>query len=220
MPPFSYLAAAAVLAFFSAMAGYKFASSGDQTVATQAATTAAAVPAAAPPTAPTVEIDTTSPDAAVKSWWRVLDYRDQITSAQCLEQNVKETPTYFPMFEKLAQEAALRHYTEEERDCAASLYEREIQEVKSESDTRALVFAKIRNVSPIQPGADPSPDDRNKRADGYRFKYLLEKTAAGWKVSQAYRFDYINQKYKLGDPWEKVYSTDTTPEYPYFVYFQ
>lgn len=169
---------------------------------------------------PAVEIDTSSPDNALKSWWRVLDHREQVNSAECTRM-IQSKPDYFALFARVAQEAPLAQYTSVEVAlCAPETFDREIQEVKSESETRSVIFAKIRNTSPIPAGADPSPDERKTRADGYRYKYLLEKTAAGWKVSAVYRFNEINQKYKMGDAWEKIYASSSTPNYPNFVYNQ
>lgn len=170
---------------------------------------------------PALEIDTSSPDNALKSWWRVLDHREQVTSAECAKRNIQSTPEYFPLFERVAQGSPLRQYTAMEREyCTPETFEREIQEVKTESETRAVVFAKIRNITPIPAGTDPSPEDRKNRADGYRYRYLLEKSAQGWKVSAVYRFDALNAKYKIGEPWEPLYANDSTPTYPSFVYNQ
>lgn len=189
-------------------------------------TPTSSVPNAATQTAvqspgPAVEIDTSSPDNALKSWWRVLDYREQVTSAECAKRNIQKKPDYFALFERVAQDAPLKQYTSVEiAYCAPETFEREIQEVKNESETRSIIFAQIRNTSPIPAGADPTPDDRKSRADGYRYKYLLEKTADGWKVSGVYRFNEINQRYKMGDAWEKIYTFSSTPSYPNFVYNQ
>lgn len=165
----------------------------------------AIVPSAATQTAaqipsPGVEIDTSSPDNALKSWWRVLDHREQITSAECAKRNAE----YFALFERVAQGDPLRQYTAMEREyCAPETYEREIHEVETESETRAVIFAKIRNVTPIPAGADLSPEDRKNREDGYRYSYLLEKTAEGWKVSAVYRFGLL--------------PVPSTPTHPSFV---
>lgn len=95
-------------------------------------------------------------------------------------------------------------------------YWREIQEVKVETDTRAVVHALVKDITPIPAGAVPTENDKVWRAEGLRGKYLLEKTEDGWKVAQVYEF----KKYASDGPgWSEVYTQtmDSAPSYPSLV---
>lgn len=70
--------------------------------------------------------------------------------------------------------------------CTDDSYSKEIIEVKSESETRAIVFAKIKNNTPIPDGARPDVEDIKTREKGKNYKYVLEKDSEGWKVVQVY----------------------------------
>lgn len=134
--------------------------------------------------------------------------------------NLKEKPAYVAYFPKVAQEDVLRTLTPKEIVCREDVYDRDIQEVKLESETRAVIFVKVKNVTPVPAGADPDEYDKQYRKNGFRFKYLVEKTSEGWKVSQVYKYDEINLKYLKKDPWEKLYKVSDKPYYPAFVHLQ
>lgn len=169
---------------------------------------------------PEIVIETGSPDSAVKSWWRVLDLKEKIDTEECNQKKSKEKPSYAIYFPKVAQEDVLKTFVPKDVACLEDVYERDIQEVKTESETRAIAFVKIKNITPIPLGAEPDEYDKQYRKDGFRFKYLLEKSSEGWKVSQVYKYDEINLKYLKKDPWEKLYKVDDKPRYPAFVHKQ
>lgn len=173
-------------------------------------------PTPAPP--PQLVIETGSPDLTVKSWWRLLDLREKINTAECNKNvELKARPAYAAYYSKIIQADVLRALTPNGNGCLEDIYERDIQEVKTESETRAIVFAKITNTTPIPVGAEPDELDKRTRRDGFRFKYLVEKTSEGWKVSQVYRYDESN-KYLKKDLWEKVYVVSDKPSYPAYVF--
>lgn len=166
-----------------------------------------------------VSIETTSPDLAVKSWWKILDLRAHETSKLCKQQVEKDEEPSSAYFRKIAQGAALKDKIETSL-CESDAYKREILKVETESETRAVIFTLIKNVTPIPVGAEPDDTDKKLREEGFQFKYLVEKTLEGWKVSQVYRFSEINQKYLDKDPWEKIYDDEDKPLYPSYVLFQ
>lgn len=84
-----------------------------------------------------------------------------------------------------------------------------------ESETRAVVFANIKNTTPIPEGAEPDENEKKYRADGFRFKYVVEKASDGWKISQVFKYrDYGK------DPWENIYQPVDKPRYPAYVHWQ
>ncbi|MDD5215624.1 MAG: hypothetical protein PHQ03_08830 [Methylococcales bacterium] len=165
------------------------------------------------PALPELVIETASPDLAVKSWWKVLDLKSKSTFDECNRYKLMEKPAYIAYYPKVAQEDVLRYLTKESV-CQEDVYERDIQEIKTESETRAIVFATVKNATPIPVGAEPDENEKKWRKDGERFKYLVEKTSEGWKISQVYKYE----KYSEPEPWRKEYSFSDKPHYPALVY--
>jgi hypothetical protein len=75
----------------------------------------------------------------------------------------------------------------------------------------------VKNNAPIPPGATPDETDKKWRSNGFKFKYLVEKSSAGWKVSQVYKFDEYKAKYGDKDGWEKLYTYSDVPRFPSYV---
>lgn len=154
------------------------------------------------------EINTTSPDQALKTWWRYLDTKSAIGLARC-EAYAKEHAGDFDVA-KVATGDVEQSVNSRKTVCAGSVYEREIVEVRQETDTRAIALAKIVNATPSS--ASRTLEDDKRRNRGERFKYLLEKTPEGWKVSQVYLYDNAS-RLTGGDDWTKQYT-------PYVETFQ
>jgi hypothetical protein len=145
------------------------------------------------------KLELNSPDQAVKTWWKVRD-SIQIERDNNCERN-KEV-------EKSAAVAAVKDVTtglalqsgEFDSLCVHPRFGREIVEVKVESETRAVVLAKIKATTPIPAGATPDEQDLKRRAEGDLYKYVLEKVGKDWKIAQI----YSHQSYG-GDPWSPEY---------------
>lgn len=155
-----------------------------------------------------LEINLTSPDMAVKTWWRYKDFVAAFNQKECeaVWRNPTDPIQYVP---KIASGDVLRAI--KEQACTLESFAREIEEVKIESETRAVVFARIKNITPVPSGAEPTELDKKWRAGGFKYKYVVEKTADGWKVTQAFG--------ALGDSpdWQKAYQPADKPDYPSFV---
>ena len=135
-----------------------------------------------------VRIDNSTPDLALKSWWRLLDADDDYAYRECLQKSSESGgPVAVHQNEMLTGDALTvlsRGVT-----CVHRLYERTIDQVKMESDSRAWITATIKNVTPIPGDVHLSDSDRKERQSGDRFRYLLERDADGqpWKLSQSFR---------------------------------
>nr|WP_312968699.1 hypothetical protein [Pseudomonas sp.] len=128
-----------------------------------------------------VPIATNSPDATVKSWWAVKDAELLLTAEICREYARMK----IPVAEKLAKLKAETFSTAQ--DCSAGnlKFERRIEKVEVESETRAVVAALIRNTTPPDSGAVLGDKDRIMKESGEKFRYILERTDsnAGWGIS-------------------------------------
>ena len=72
-------------------------------------------------------------------------------------------------------------------------YARQIEEVKAETDSRAVAIATIR---------DTKETNETEPYEGERFKYVLEKEGQNWRVTEVFEYD----KFELrGTKWRPVY---------------
>jgi hypothetical protein len=103
------------------------------------------------------------------------------------------------------------------RDCFEGVisFERKIEKVEIESDTRAVVNAVIRNSAPPEPGAVLDDSDRAAKEAGERYRYTLERkgTADSWKISSIENYPSYARK------WESAYSVPK-PSNNRYVYEQ
>lgn len=169
----------------------------------------AAVPTAvsATPSEPVPEVKLDSPDHAVQSWWRMRDHILKLRNQKCTSGG------YDSFASRLAPlaDGPAKLDVEKASSCTLEIFDREIQEVKTESETRAVVFARIKNVTPIPSGATPDEIHLKWRRDGEKIRYVLEKTSAGWKVSQIFMYkDYTKQ-------WTPVFESNPKPYIPALV---
>lgn len=157
-----------------------------------------------------------SPDQAVKTWWRFYDINHAHNVESCLSRHRNNLSGPLKYVAQIAQGDVLRTLIPVTSLCRVSTYARDIQEVKTESETRAVVFANIKDVSPVPDGAEPDENDKKYRANGFRYKYVLEKTSAGWKISQVFQY----RESMRNDPWLPVYEPFNKPLYPGFIHTQ
>lgn len=156
------------------------------------------------------EINTTSPDQALKTWWRYLDTKEAMEYARCHSFAQKDAEGFD--VSSVSTGSVEQSVNSTKMLCWRSLYEREILEVKQETDTRAIAFVKVTNAVPTS--VTPTPEQEKARKVGERFKYLIEKTPGGWRVSQVYLYD-ISSTVTGGYEWQKQYTpyTETFQSY-------
>jgi hypothetical protein len=153
-------------------------------------------------TAPSVANN--SPDATVKSWWKVLDAESELAFSTC-----KETrPLYRPVdaVKKNLLVESVRRERSDDDACSKQTYQRAIGTVDVQSDTRALVYAIVQNSVPPTPGYTMDAEDKVRKEKGLRLRYLLERGDKDqpWKISQLYADDSYCSRTKI-DGWCPVY---------------
>lgn len=75
----------------------------------------------------------------------------------------------------------------------------EIRNIRQETPTSAMVEAHLKNATPIPPGAEGTeygPGNLQRRNAGEVVRFQLEKTAAGWTISQTYDFQQADGSWK------------------------
>ena len=90
--------------------------------------------------------------------------------------------------------------------------EREIVAVQVETETRAVVIAKIRATTPVPSGVTLTERESSQRRDGFPYKYVLEKAKDGWKIEQIYTKDIISSD------WEPMFKENPRQYVASYVY--
>ena len=143
--------------------------------------------------------DLSSPDRALKSYWAMQDWtrKTDVSDEELARYAVRrkewlEAMTLVLTGEELSDKQKVPSPTLEE-------YERDILEVRVETDTRAVALVRIRNVTPVPVGAEMSRISEQQRLNGDQYRYIIEKTAVGWKVSEVWRAPLY-----AGQGWHKM----------------
>lgn len=152
---------------------------------------------------PTIDIGT--PDKAIATYWGVVDAarkQAQITADHNFSDFRKEQDA---MLSKVMTSGALP----KPNGSAFETFARDITSVNVETETRAVIIARIRNTTPLPAGAALGDYEMKARGTGDQYKYVLEKDSAGWKVAEIWVFEPI-----IKHDWEKEVPRDTAPYIP------
>ena len=145
---------------------------------------------------------------------KIAEYEGKIKKDLCMDrlsyeskfkENVNEVA------KKLTTDLVLAHFQPSAGKCEQDSYSREITEVKTESETRALVFAKYKNISQIPKGSVPTERDEKIRSEGYQLKYVLEKEVDGWKISKIYQESYLSKLMDKELTWDEKFIPLSSP---------
>lgn len=161
-------------------------------------------------TIPSLNIDITTPDRALKSYWQGKDavskfHKDwqanHIKEINDSKQKIGFDPKTLMTSDVLASQI--------ERDKPNNFqhteYSREILDIKQDTESHATVLVKIRNITPAPEGVTISVSDQASREEGKKLKYILEKETDGWKLAQIYTLD----KYIDNGQWRQLLKADT-----------
>lgn len=162
-----------------------------------------------------VNVETNSPDQTIKSWWKIRDLANEEKAKECERNSAR-------LREHIATKYTASVFTgpalvsvQRPAQCEVDMYSRDIVEVKVESETRAVVLATIKATTPIPAGATPAEHELKNRAEGYRYKYVLEKVGSVWKIAQIYTL----QTYRTdSDPWDPLFSDSPKPYISSYVF--
>ncbi|MFZ6721719.1 hypothetical protein [Undibacterium sp. Ji49W] len=177
--------------------------------ATATAPATAAPASSAPAPAPTkaaevetVQLDMSTPDRALKSYWQV---RDQIRTKDTLLQNARlqESIDQQKQLPDVATSALTANW--KSKLWTPETFTRDIMEVKLESESRAIIIVNMKNSTPIPAGAEIEKIEENYRRNGENYRYVLEKDQQGWKVAE------IWEKPSYQKTWSKSYPKPNKP---------
>jgi hypothetical protein len=148
-------------------------------------------------------IDLSTPDRALKSYWQELDAFVKLQN----DINNKESTKWDKINQDLSVDYkktlggdVLTVFTEKNRPDVSTIRSREIISIKQETESRTIAIAITKNITPIPSTVSLNEAEVTRRNKGTRLKYLLEKEADGWKVTQIYSEGYKE------DEWNKEHS--------------
>lgn len=154
-----------------------------------------------------VEVSAISPDAAVKSWWRLRDAETKDIKERCEIAMNKSSAQV--RLRDLSSGDALK-VIETRNPCLLTDYHRDILNVDIQSDTRAVVLAKITNITAPEDGVTLTFSELEEKEKGEELRYLLERDAVTgpWKVAQIYYFSTYREDwvpvFKKPDPDKNI----------------
>jgi hypothetical protein len=145
-----------------------------------------------------VPLDLSTPDKALKSYWAVRDSVRTKKSDLAIQARssleAAETQLAAVADGALAKEFSARFRQPE-------TFSRDIIDVKVESESRAVIIVVIKNSTPIPTGGEMSKYDEERRENGKRYRYVLEKAQPGWRVSEIWEWDtYPTKDWKKSMP--------------------
>ncbi len=182
-------------------------------------------------------IDTSTPDKTVKSYWACLDPNlkypplspDLEESARAKAQEAQKVQAVFEQqrldfYKRLTERPLLSEYEPSKpekprrEEVTKPIISREITDVQVQTPTRALVYVKQTNITPIPPDFKLTEMQQAERDKGATYRYVLEKSSNGWRIEN------IQENNSYGDgEWQNKYGPkpdqpDYWDEYGYVVY--
>jgi hypothetical protein len=156
---------------------------------------------------PSPPVDVSTPDRALKSYWAQVDWLT--ASDHALKAHNRSGDTFTTGMSALAKVANQGRVASANYQQPLYTYSREITEAKVETDSRAVVFATIRNTTPLPANANLDAADKKRREEGSRYKYVLEKSQNAWQVAEVWPWadwnkDY-QKEYPMGDAPLPIY---------------
>jgi hypothetical protein len=156
-----------------------------------------------------------TPDTAIKSWWEIIDAQEKFHLAIC-QLNEKTYKSWQEgVFAKAVTPEARERFGHR-TTCSLDSYKRTIDEVKNESETRAIVYATVWTTT--APPENTAKDELQEAKRGTKFRYVLEKLAGKWLISDMYRFK-PKTSYSA-EEWDRVYTGNNSKFFSGTVYHQ
>lgn len=174
-----------------------------------------------------IQIDNSTPDRAIKSLWSRLEARRKVAclagkigleAPGTIEGRVANAFRSQLPDEKLFVGEALAYfksYAKELYNCdqIAHSFDYTINDVKTETDSRAVIAFTVRNILPIPEGAEiPADYQREAREKGIQYRFVFTKVENTWLLEQAYENDPIMER-----GFRSLYN-QADPSYPYMTY--
>ncbi len=157
-----------------------------------------------------VQTDVSTPDKAIKSYWAVRD-SVRVGHEEVFRRSIGAYSDAESQMSSVTDGVLSKAFAS--NPPTSQTFGRDILDLKVESESRAIVIAVIKNTSPVPPGAELSKFDEERRRDGERYRYVLEKSGSNWRVSEIWEWE----TYPRPD-WKKRLPGDGKPWVPSLTY--
>jgi hypothetical protein len=128
--------------------------------------------------------DLATPESALRSYWASIDYLNVRVAA---EEAADLSGVVAPVMADVATGEALISFREFRP--RADRLERSVENVVTESDARALVHARVRNMTRNPPSLTPTPIELFERESAGQLRYVMAREADRWKVAEVWRLE-------------------------------
>jgi len=157
-----------------------------------------------------VKIDTTTPDKALKSYWDVRD-AIRVGRIDLYKQSIEKNKNREKQLANITTDSLIKDFQIDFG--TVETFSRDILEVKVESESRAVVLAVIKNTTPVSANAEITQSVEERRRNGERYRYILERDQSGWRVAEIWEWDTYPSP-----GWEKKLPKEGKPSVPSFTY--
>lgn len=165
---------------------------------------AAAVSGVKPPVVP--NIDTSTPDFALKSWWAYLD-EQQAYDARACERFVSEMSDFRKAQSLILAGDPLKSRIGLQGPCKVQQVDRQIKKVHMETETRSVIEVVMKDAIGPQPDEQVPSYAKSEVEQGFQFRYVLVKTPEGWRIEDVLRWN-DSMVYLKRDPWQREYKVE------------
>jgi len=151
-------------------------------------------------------VDLATPEAALRSYWRMQDALDSIAAS--IVTGPAEGDPFAATRRAYEQTVAGRAREMLAAPFVRQTYAREVEAVDMAGPSRALIMAVIRNTTPVAAGTSLTHEQQELRTEGQQFRYVLELEGDAWRITQIQQWD------DLGAGWQDILVDGmTTPVY-------
>lgn len=142
------------------------------------------------------QVDLSTPEAAVRTYWRMQDGLDSV-AASILTGPAERDP-FAAVRRGYEQTLAGRAAEVLASPFVRQTYAREVEAVDMAGPSRALVSVIIHNTTPLPQGMQLTHEQEELRTEGQQFRYILELDGDAWRITQ------IQQWSDLGNGWQDL----------------
>lgn len=157
-----------------------------------------------------------SPDNAVKAWWKWWDAREALGEKFCIVRNEAFQEAEKTTLMRVVTADAASRLGSSTSVCKRDTFRRTIDEVKKESETRAIVFATIYNAAEPPPGTEESVLQEAKK--GRKFKYVVERVDGRWLIADVLARSLVARENE--DLWDRLYRERTGRHFSGTIFMQ
>ncbi len=156
---------------------------------------AMAVCVAVPARAQAVDLGT--PEAAVRSYWRMQDALDSVAAS--IVTGPAERDPFAAIRRGYEQTLGGRAAQVLASPFVRQTYARDVEAVDMAGSSRAFVSAVVHNTTPLPADTYLTHEQQELRSEGQQFRYLLELDGGAWRITQIQQWD------DLGSGWQDIF---------------